>query len=541
MQFNNSTSTKNDTDMKTKFRMLLSATTFIAGLALLFAALALPGRLAAKDDQDHNNKHHHYQLIDMGTFGGPASYFNSLFAPPGSNPGRMINKHGIFVGWADTSTPDPFPSFCFTDCFVSHAFEWQEGAATDLGTLAPGWGSVAAWINDTGQIVGLSQNGIIDPLIGFPEVRAVVWQNGQIIDLGTLGGNESFASAINNQGQIAGFALNTIPDRFSIVDLLFYGSSNGTRTRAVLWGKDGAMQDLGTLGTGHDASAVAINDSGTVLGFSYTSNIPGPTGLPPIDPFLWDNHEMLDLGTLGGTASFPNSFNHHRQVVGQSNLADDMEFHPFLWEHGVMTDLGTFLGPGHPSDGVANSINDSGEAVGWADNRNNDFPALWKDNVTTNLGTVGGDSCAYANSINSRGQVVGRSGLCLGDLGDAHAFLWEEGGPLVDLNTLVFSGAGVHLTDAFFINDCGEIAATGLLANGDEHAFLLIPCWEGEASCEDNIGSPTAAIKGSLMSVAQHASTTTPVSAVLSGRRMLGRFRGRDFPGLRALDRGANR
>jgi hypothetical protein len=41
----------------------------------LFAALAVPVGLAAQDNQDHNNnsKHHHYKLIDMGTFGGPAS------------------------------------------------------------------------------------------------------------------------------------------------------------------------------------------------------------------------------------------------------------------------------------------------------------------------------------------------------------------------------------------------------------------------------------------------------------------------------------
>ena len=37
--------------MKSRFRMLLAAITFFAGLALLFAALALPLRLAAQDKQ----------------------------------------------------------------------------------------------------------------------------------------------------------------------------------------------------------------------------------------------------------------------------------------------------------------------------------------------------------------------------------------------------------------------------------------------------------------------------------------------------------
>src|SRR6267378_3881964 len=43
---------RGDTNMKSRFRMLLTAITFIAGLALLFAALALPLRLAAQHNPD---------------------------------------------------------------------------------------------------------------------------------------------------------------------------------------------------------------------------------------------------------------------------------------------------------------------------------------------------------------------------------------------------------------------------------------------------------------------------------------------------------
>src|SRR5260370_22141059 len=58
---------RGDTNMRSRFRMLLSAITFFAVLALLFAALALTLRLAAQDKQDNNPRHHHYMLINLGT------------------------------------------------------------------------------------------------------------------------------------------------------------------------------------------------------------------------------------------------------------------------------------------------------------------------------------------------------------------------------------------------------------------------------------------------------------------------------------------
>jgi len=127
--------------MKSRFLMLAAVT--------MLAALAIPGRLAAQDKKDH--KHHHYQFLDLGTFGGPTSYFSNGLD-------GILKSDGTAVGWADTSTLDPFSPSCFNlDCYVSHAFQWQGGTPTDLGTLAGGVSSQAVWISANGLIAGNAQ------------------------------------------------------------------------------------------------------------------------------------------------------------------------------------------------------------------------------------------------------------------------------------------------------------------------------------------------------------------------------------------------
>jgi probable HAF family extracellular repeat protein len=444
----------------------------------LFAALAMPVGTAAQGNpsQDHKSTHHQYKLIDLGTFGGPNSYVPNLLA--------SINSHGAVIMLGDTPTADPFYPNCFNDCFVNHVGIWQDGVLTDLGVLQNANNSgQPTWINDRGLVVGVSETGLIDPLANFPEIHAVVWKNAQVIDIGTLGGNTSAAGAVNNRGQVTGLASNTIPDPFNmglVPGLLWnYGV---TQVHAFLW-QDGPIQDLGTLG-GPDSVGMLVNEHGQVAGVSYTSFIPNQgTGIPTQDPFFWDDGKMIDLGTLGGTAGWPYSLNNKGQVTGQSRLADDVHFHAFLWTRGVLTDLGTLGG----DNSSARWINDAGEVVGRAALYHgliNRHGFLWKDGVMTDLGILSGDTCDTAYAINSSEQIVGDSGNCSSF---NRGFLWENGGPMVDLQTLVLPGSDVTIVETNYINDAGEISGFGTNSNGDTRGLLLIPCDEKHHGvCEDD-------------------------------------------------------
>jgi probable HAF family extracellular repeat protein len=136
---------------------------------------------------------------------------------------------------------------------------------------------------------------------------------------------------------------------------------------------------------------------------------------------------MIDLGTFGGTSGWPYGLNNRGQVIGQSNLAGDVDFHAFLWERGVLKDLGTLGG--------------------------NKSSPRW---------------------INEKGEVVGRADIP--GTKTRHGFLGENGGPIVDLQTLVLPGSDVTIKETYFIDDAGEIAGFGSNFGGDERATMLIPC-----------------------------------------------------------------
>lgn len=221
-----------------------------------------------------------------------------------------------------------------------------------------------------------------------------------MVDIGTqLGGYNSTAAALNNAGQVVGTFGKLSGDPDAPVH------SSG----AFLYSA-GTMTDLGTLG-GTSSSALDINTQGQVVGWSQVA------GDAAMHAFVYANGSMTDLGIVGSVQS-PLRINDAGQIAGSAILPGNLYEHAFIHDNGVITDLGTL---GGPTSGVR-GINAAGQAVGWADSK---FP--------------------YPNKPLSVGQ---------------RAFLYSEG-ELLDLNTLLVPGSDWTITDAFDINDHGDITAFG--------------------------------------------------------------------------------
>src|SRR6266849_1385891 len=313
---------------------------------------------------------------------------------------------------------------------------------TDLGPASPH--SAPAWLYGEG-VTTVSMNAAGDVVAATPtasgNTHAALFHNGQVIDLGTLGGLNSEANGINNFGQIVGDSQ----------------TANGT-AHAFLY-TNNVMTDLGTLG-GPNSYAIAVNDSAQIVG---NSDLADGTS----HAFLYAAGVMTDLGAVSAV-----SINASGQV-----LVSDSSF-AFVYSNGAMQPLPLPQCNGSPFQyGAAYAMNDSGEVVGeawaWIGSM-----LVCDDAILISGGQVkdigfGPSSFTTAIAINGPGHILGKGWTyCDGSFCQLEYTFLDGAVLFYSVSTPDSSGWFSLLGSA--INDAGQIAGIGNNASG-QRAFLMTP------------------------------------------------------------------
>lgn len=259
-----------------------------------------PIRLDNSNEFDENNSYAHAindsgQIV--GNFRGATLWVNNQATLLDSSGNAFdINNSGVIAGESrqfDAST---------------RAVIWQNQAISLLGGEPDGLESTARAINNYGEV-----GGAYFSTSGYVRIYApALWSNGQLVNLGKLPDftKQAFVNDLNDFDQVVGISSNADSPGLS---------------RAVIW-QNGLVANLGTLG-GEYSSAAKINNLGQIVGNS--SIVPGEafTASSEIHPVLWQDGVMYDLAPAvnlscsetGTCLAFAQSINDSGQVIVSVN------------------------------------------------------------------------------------------------------------------------------------------------------------------------------------------------------------------------------
>lgn len=358
----------------------------------------------------------------------------------------------------------------------------------DLGTLG-GPESVAMGLNDSRQVVGWSS--IPDCTVnGHPCRRAFFWDQGVMIDLGVLPGDEeSVARAINDAGMIVGTSESDVV------------GGSGTFHGFVHFGSMAPLSDLGDgQSFAHD-----VNEAGVIAGHARDPSVSRDRAV------TWTGGAITNIGDTS-----PLSFN-RAQGINDAGIVAGFGWNLFspndaIVYGGTWVTIGGIDGPFQNAE--ASDVNDVGQAVGLQA-----FPsgawhaAVWTlgDPKAKDLGVLPGMDHGELYDINDAGQAVGRS-YFLPVPFQSRAVV-TVGDTLVDLNDFVPADFDGVLYEAREINEHGDIAATALTDSGFRAVLLLNDdafTWTDEGFALDGVqGTPELAGEGVMLG-------GTPIGLALS-------------------------
>jgi probable HAF family extracellular repeat protein len=404
-----------------------------------------------------------------------------LSVDKGHQAGRRLFAHSVAVALIASSFS--IAQVAHTNPALADSGSPPTYRIEDLGTLG-GLTSAALAINQAGDVAGWAQ---LPGTPGRQVADAFLYHNGSPQDLGTLGAtpqnsvnftgslNLSEARAINDLGAMAGVAQDAthVPLPFDYTT----GMSN-------------------VAPNGSSGFAEGINNFRAVVGLGQTPCDPNAVSCPQY-PFVWTpTVGWRDLYTFGCNLRTQDQLasgdafgvNDAGVIVGQEPMNGQLgteAHHAFRCiEASNGTYAATDLGPSESTDSAAFAINRWGVMAGKADTGGGPIQAVvWAPDLhTSELGVApaakiqpGFESVAYA--INDAGDAVGKFGLGAGGNFDveswSRAFLWHDGS-MTDLNDLLPSGSGWTLLSAHGINNNGQIVGRGLI-NVAQHAFRLTP------------------------------------------------------------------
>jgi len=317
----------------------------------------------------------------------------------------------------------------------------------DLGTIG-GPNSFAIGINPAGTIIV----GESDDRSG--QIRPVAWLRGRILDLGTP----------NAAGEADGLDVN---DRGVIVGAYGQTDDPAATQHAFAW-HDGALRILPALPGGGGTYARRINAYGEIAGDAFTAD-------GHDHPVLWDTHGIHDLGLPPGyTDGYLLALNDEGDAGGAMFAADGSQT-AFTWHQGRFHILPTLGGP----SAQVNVLDDRGVAAGIADLDANGISeaTLWGPTAAAHgLGFFPGGNFSWILGTNGQGDYTGIA-LLSPTNPLPHVFVAHTGGPLLALPPL----SGDYSTNpsiAHGIDRHGDVAGASPASDGDAHATLWLRAFD---------------------------------------------------------------